>query len=243
LEGKVIEPLLRNLERRDALADREKDMLRAAINRERRYEAKEDIVCEGDRPSQSTLLLEGLVARYNITADGNRQITALHVPGEFVDLHAFLVHKMDHGIVALSPCRVAMAEHAALREITEQSPHLTRLLWLDTLIQGSIYRQWIVAMGRRSRAEHLAHTICELYVRLKIVGHVDGLSFYFPLSQSAMSDVLGLSLVHMNRVIQELRRENLIVWSKETITITDWDRLQAFAGFDDTYLNLYHEPR
>ncbi|MDO1584406.1 Crp/Fnr family transcriptional regulator [Rhizobium oryzicola] len=239
----MLEPLFLNFERRDVLSEDERALLRSALTRERRFATREDIVSEGDRPTHSTVLLDGFAARYNITADGNRQFTAIHVPGEFIDLHAFLVHTMDHGIVALSPCRVATAEHQALKQITETAPHLTRLLWLDTLIQGAIYRQWIVAMGRRSRAAHLAHIICELHQRLQVVGRVEGLSFHLPLSQTEMADVLGLSLVHMNRVIQELRREELIVWTRETITILDWSRLQRFAGFDPIYLSLQNEPR
>ncbi|MBP2549193.1 CRP-like cAMP-binding protein [Neorhizobium galegae] len=239
----MIEPLLLNLEHRDTLDEREKARLRAILTRERRVATHEDIVKEGEQPTTSCLLLDGFAARYTITGDGQRQLTSLHVPGEFVDLHAFLVKTMDHGLVALSPCRIAVAEHSALRELSETEPHLTRLLWLDTLIQSAISRQWLVAMGRRARAAHLAHIICELYLRLRIVNRVEDNSFHFPLSQMQMADVMGLSLVHMNRVIQELRSEQCMTWSKERITVTDWNRLQRFAGFDPVYLSLQRQPR
>jgi CRP-like cAMP-binding protein len=120
---------------------------------------------------------------------------------------------------------------------------LTRLLWLDTLVQSAISRQWLVAMGRRTRAAHLAHVICELYLRLQVVKRVEGNSFHFPLSQMQMADVMGLSLVHMNRVIQELRGEEFLTWAKDRITIVDWSRLQRFAGFDPIYLSLQRQPR
>ncbi|SIQ56431.1 cAMP-binding domain of CRP or a regulatory subunit of cAMP-dependent protein kinases [Rhizobium sp. RU35A] len=239
----MIEPLLLNLEQRDRLSDDEREMLRMAITRERRVAAQEDIVTEGDRPLTSSLLLDGFAARYNITGDGQRQLTSLHVAGEFIDLHAFLVKTMDHGIIALSPCRIAMADHSALKTITESAPHLARLLWLDTLLQAAISRQWIVAMGRRSRAAHLAQIICELYMRLQIVNRVEGGSFHFPLSQTQMADIMGLSTVHMNRVIQELRAAGFVTWSRERITILDWGRLQRFAEFDPAYLNIRSEPR
>jgi cAMP-binding proteins - catabolite gene activator and regulatory subunit of cAMP-dependent protein kinases len=239
----MIESLLLNLERRDVLSASEHALLRKAMIKERRVAKGEDLVSEGSRPTSSTLLVEGFAARYKITQDGSRQITALHVEGDFVDLHAFLLKTMDHGIVALSPCRVLLADHDELRQITENSPHLARLLWLDTLVHGSIHRAWIVAMGRRSKASHLAHIVCELYVRLQVTGKVDGQSFYLPLSQAEMADVMGLSLVHMNRVIQEMRRNGLISWMNQMVTILDWERLRTLAEFDPTYLNLWIEPR
>jgi len=239
----VIDPLLLNLEQHDVLTDEERDILRRIVVREKRFSAGEDLVVEGSRPGQSSLLVEGFAARYKLTAEGMRQITALHVAGDFVDLHAFLLKTMDHGVVALSPCRVGLSDHADLKIVTERYPHLTRMLWLDTLIHGSIHRAWIVAMGRRSKASHLAHILCELYVRLGVVRRTDSWSFHLPLSQSEMADVLGLSLVHMNRVIQTLRRESLISWNNQTITILDWARLKEVAEFDPTYLSLSAEPR
>ncbi|TIW64859.1 MAG: Crp/Fnr family transcriptional regulator, partial [Mesorhizobium sp.] len=168
---------------------------------------------------------------------------SLQVPGDFVDLHAFLLKTMDHGIIALSPCRVAAAEHGKLRAITEQAPHLTRLLWLDTLVDGAIHREWIVAMGRRSKTSHLAHLICELFVRLQVVKRTSGMSFQLPLSQAELADVLGLSVVHMNRVIGMLRNIGLVSWSSYTVTILDWDLLVELAEFDPTYLSMNREPR
>jgi CRP-like cAMP-binding protein len=239
----MIEALLMNLGHRDVLPESERTMLRKLLRKERQFAKGEDLVVDGSRPPFSTLIVDGFAARYKLTQDGTRQITALHVAGDFIDLHAFLMKTMDHGIVALSHCRVALAEHADLKEITESAPHLTRLLWLDTLVHGSIHRSWIVAMGRRAKSSHLAHIICELFVRLRAVDRVDANSFRFPLSQSEMADVMGLSLVHMNRVIQGMRREGLISWVNQTITILDWDRLRSVAEFDPTYLNLWSEPR
>lgn len=189
------------------------------------------------------MILEGFAARYKVLENGGRQFTSLQVPGDFVDLHAFLLKTMDHGIVALSPCRVICAEHSRLRAITEEAPHLTRLLWLDTLVDGAIHREWIVAMGRRSKTSHLAHLVCELFVRLQVVNRTNGMNFHLPLSQVELADVLGLSVVHMNRVIGALRRSNVIGWANYKVTILDWDRLQQVAEFDPTYLSMKQEPR
>jgi CRP-like cAMP-binding protein len=239
----VIEPLFLNLEQHDVLTEEEREVLRRIMVKEKRFAAGEDLVVEGSRPPYSSLVIDGFTARYKLTAEGTRQITALHIAGDFVDLHAFLLKTMDHGVIALSPCHVAFADHGELKRVSEQYPHLTRMLWLDTLVTGSIHRAWIVGMGRRSKVAHLAHIICELYVRLRCVHKTNGWSFYFPLSQGEMADVLGLSLVHMNRVIQTLRRDSLISWANQTITILDWEKLKTVADFDATYLSLSAEPR
>lgn len=164
----MIESLLLNLGSRDVLSDHCQRQVFCGRGGSR---------LRRGRPGYSTLLLDGFAAHYKVMADGSRQITALHVAGDFVDLHAFPTKKMDHGIVALSSCHVAFADHADLRAITERMPHLTRLLWLDTLVDGAIHREWIVAMCRRSKRAHIAHLVCELFVRLQVVKRTRGASF------------------------------------------------------------------
>jgi len=232
-----------NLRSHDDVTSGEELALREVIKRTASFQTGDDIVAQGSRPRHSTLLLDGISARYKILEDGSRQITALHVPGDFVDLHAFALKTMDHGIVAMSPCQVAFAEHSDLRMITETLPHLTRLLWLDTIVDGAIHREWIVAMGRRSKKAHLAHLICELYLRLQVVGLVDGWSFWLPLSQGEIADVLGLSLVHLNKTLQLLRKDEVVRWENKTVEILNWAGLALLAEFDATYLSLMVEPR
>ncbi|WP_296744196.1 Crp/Fnr family transcriptional regulator [Mesorhizobium sp.] len=239
----MLESLYLNLGQHDALSEAEKALLADAMSIEKHFGVGEDIVAEGSRPGYSTLILDGLAARYKVLEDGGRQFTSLQVPGDFVDLHAFLLKTMDHGIIALSPCHIVAADHAKLRAITEQAPHLTRLLWLDTLVDGAIHREWIVAMGRRSKTSHLAHLLCELFVRLQVVKRTNGMSFRLPLSQAELADVLGLSVVHMNRVIGALRGLGAIGWVQHMVTILDWDRLVGIAEFDPTYLSMNREPR
>jgi CRP-like cAMP-binding protein len=239
----LISLLIRKLEQRDALSDEEKRALEGAVGRTREVQADEDIVREGDRPSDSTLLLEGFVARYKLLQNGKRQITALHVPGDFVDLHSFLLKTMDHSILALTPCRLVLFPHENLRRITETHPHLGRLLWLSTLIDGAIHREWLVAMGRRPAVNQIAHLICELFLRLQAVGLTKDKSFELPLTQTELSDALGLSTVHVNRIIQELRADGVVTWRGETIVIEDWPRLQQIAEFDPVFLVLDKEPR
>src|SRR5919199_345555 len=170
----MLQALVTKLERRDQLSAEERRVLEGTVARVREVKADEDIVREGDQPSESSVMLDGFSARYKILSNGRRQITALHVLGDFVDLHSFLLGKMDHGVVALTPCRVGVVPHEELRAITDRYPHLTRLLWLNTLIDGAIHREWLLAMGRRSALGHTAHLICELFLRLQAVGQVDG---------------------------------------------------------------------
>lgn len=233
--------IVEKLRRRDLLSDEEIAALDSVLAPPRRAAAGTDIVTENAHPSQSTLMLSGFSGRYSTLADGGRQITEINIAGDFVDLHSLLMKQMDHGIVALTDCTFSNAPHARLIEITERYPHLARLLWLDTVIDAAIHRQWLIAMGRRSGLGHLAHLICEMYLRLQVIGHTDGQSFELPLTQSVIGDALGLSTVHVNRLIAELRAEGLVSWSGAQVEILDWDRLAGVAEFDPTYLRLHRE--
>jgi CRP-like cAMP-binding protein len=204
--------LIRKLEHFDRLSDEERQVLEEAVVRPRVVNKGEDILREGDRPSESTLLLEGFAARYNLRRNGKRQITALHIPGDFVDLHSFLVKTMDHAVLAITPCTVGFVPHEILREISENHPHLTRLLGVNIAVDAAVHRQWIVAMGRRSALEHTAHLLCELFLRLQAVGLTEDHRFKLPLAQAELGDTLGLSTVHVNRVVQDLRTKGLITW-------------------------------
>lgn len=234
--------LIEKLQRRDALGPEEREALRDVLGAPRAVAAGTDIVREGDRPDHSTLLTSGFTARYSTLADGGRQITQLNVSGDFIDLHSFVMKQMDHGVVALSDCVIAPAPHTALRRLSDHHSHLTRVLWLDTVIDAAIHRQWIASMGRRTALAHLAHLICELYKRLEVVKLAGDCTFDLPLSQAVIADVLGQSTVHVNRVIAELRAMELLSWTHGHVEILDWERLAALAEFDNTYLRLQSEP-
>lgn len=238
-----LDRFFRKLALRDVISAAERDALSAAAGGEAEIPAGADLVREGDRPDRSTLVVSGFTTRYRVLSDGQRQITAIHVPGDFVDLHSFVLKEMDHSVGALSACRIVTFPHRGLTEITERFPHLTRVLWLMTLLDSAIHREWIVAMGRRSASAQLAHLVCELYVRLGVVDLVDGDSFVLPITQIELGDALGISAVHVNRVLQELRSENLLTWHNHKIHILDWPRLQRRAEFDPRYLHLQQEPR
>ncbi|KJV42902.1 Crp/Fnr family transcriptional regulator [Brevundimonas sp. KM4] len=237
-----ITTLVEKLSLRDRLSSDEIDALQKVLDAPKTVAAGSDLVREHTRPLSSTLLIDGFSARYSTLEDGSRQITEINVPGDFIDLHSLLMKQMDHGVVALTECVVAEAAHSGLIDITERYPHLTRLLWLDTIIDAAIHRQWLVAMGRRSGLGHLAHLVCELYLRLQAVGQTGEMTFDLPLTQAVLGDALGLSTVHVSRLVSELRSEGVINWAGGRIDILDWRRLAEIAEFDPTYLRLQSDP-
>lgn len=235
-------PYVLKLSRRDALSVVEAALLEDMPTQVRAASVGQDLIRERDRPTSSTLLMSGFCGRYNELPDGRRQITSIHVPGDFVDLHSFLLKPMDHGIVALSDCEVAAVPHARLQGFTQEQPHLTRLLWQSTLVDAAIHRQWVVSAGRRSAVEHMAHLICEIALRLKVVDLGDEKGFRLPLTQAVLGDVLGMSSVHINRVLRDLRDRGLATWRGGDVVIDDWAGLTDLAGFDPTYLRLPPAP-
>jgi CRP-like cAMP-binding protein len=225
------------------VSDEEEAVLRASVSEIREHPQGRTIVRTGTTLSASTLLIEGIVCRYKDLADGQRQIMELHVAGDFVDLHGFLLKQLDHNVGTMTPVRVASFPHDGLRAITETHPHLGRMLWFSTLLDAAIHREKILSIGRRSAMARIAHIFCELIVRLRIVGLADDDSYALPLTQADLADVTGLTSVHVNRMLKKLRDEDLLTFRGGTVTIGDWDRLQRVAEFDPAYLHLERQPR
>jgi CRP-like cAMP-binding protein len=234
--------LIAKLERRDRVPDVEKRALGALLDPPHAYAAGAFIVSPGERPQRSTLLLAGVVARQNLMMDGSGSFTQLNIAGDFVDLHSLLMEQMDHGVVAITDCVVATAPHQRIVEMIAAHPHLGRLLWLDTVIDGAIHRQWLHRMARQTALGRMAHLICEMEARCAVVGLADDEGFDLPLSQGQLADCLGLSAVHANRTLMELRRLELVEWRGARVRILDRERLEAVAEFDPTYLRLQSAP-
>lgn len=239
----LLEPFFRKITARDALGAEERSAIVAAAGERVVFEAGADLVTEGQRSTRSMLVATGFTSRYRLLSGGERQLTAIHVPGDFVDLHSFLLKEMDHSVGALTRCVVYTFPHTRLVSLTERFPHLTRMLWLLTLLDASIHREWLVGMGRLSAQQRAAHLICEIFTRLKVIGRTAHNSFDLTITQAAMADALGISAVHINRVLQDLRRQELIVWDGGRLEIVDWAALTALAEFDDRYLHLVQESR
>jgi CRP-like cAMP-binding protein len=237
----AVAPLIEKMARRDTISTSERDTLAALLGPVRVVPAGKLLIEPGDRPNFSTFLVSGLCARFSLTPGGGRQLTEINVPGDFVDLHSLLMRQMDHGVVALADCVVAPAAHEDLRRLTETAAHLTRLLWLETVVDGAIHRQWLVTMGQQDAASRLAHLICELYCRLEAAALAKSHRFGLPITQSDLGDLLGLTQVHVNRVLQELRRQDLVEWKGGHVTIKDWHGLVGLGEFDPAYLRLHQD--
>jgi CRP-like cAMP-binding protein len=241
-ERAVDTPLIAKLETRARLTERDRDDLNALYSSAREIGARRNIIREGDRPDHVLLMVEGWAARYKLLPDGARQITAFLIPGDFCDIHATLLDEMDHGITTLTRSRVAFIERGKMDSLTER-PSLAKAFWWTTLVDEAVLRNWIVNIGRRDAYEAIGHLICELYVRLKNVGLVEDHRYDLPLTQEEIGDALGLTPVHVNRVLQRLRSEDLISFRHGLLTIHDYQRLERASGFNANYLHIERQGK
>jgi CRP-like cAMP-binding protein len=204
--------------------------------------AKHDVVSDEERPEHLHLILHGWAARYKVLAGGERQIVGFLIPGDFADLHVTLLGRMDHGIVALTACRVAYVDSRAIDRLTAESSRIARALWWSTLVDEGVLRSWIVNNGRRDAYARIAHLLCELHARMKMVGLVEDHHLDLPLTQEDIADATSMTSVHANRILQRLRARGLIELKSHVLTINDLPGLQRAAGFDSTYLHLKRRP-
>lgn len=231
------------LERRDRLAADEVAALHALPVRTKHFAKGQEIIRYGDKPTSSTAMVHGFSGRTRELASGQRQILAFHIPGDFVDLHSFLLKEMDHAVLAVTDCEVGFVAHDDLRRLQETMPHLTRLLWLSTLLDAAVTREWLLSLGSRPALERTALLFCELYMRLDVVGLCRSDEYRLPVTQAELGEFLGLSTVHVNRMMQELRARDALDWRRGTVRVLDWTKLCELAGFDSTYLHLDRLPR
>ena len=197
----------------------------------------EDIVLEGERPSQCCLILTGLVCRYKLLPEGRRQIFSFHTPGDFPDLQSLHLKTMDHSVATLAESRLGFIEHTYMRELIRRFPDLGSLLWRDTMIDAAIFREWMVGIGRRTAHQRIAHLLCEMALRFEAVGLTHDHNYQFPITQAEMGDALGLTVVHVNRIVRSLREEQLAISNRTSVRILDWEGLKALGEFDPMYLH------
>jgi CRP-like cAMP-binding protein len=238
MDEKPVHPLVRKLESIFTLSDEEKAALEAMPMQIVNLRADQDIVREGDRPTRSCLLLEGFSCFFKMTGDGNRQIMAFSLPGDIPDLLSLHLDVMDNSLGTLTPCKVGFIQHEILRNLSTRFPKIASAFWRDTLIDASIFREWVLNIGQREAYSRLAHLLCEFIVRSRAVGLGNGSTYYIPMTQTELGDAMGISTVHANRVIQQLRSDGLVSWSGTKLTVRDWDGLKSAGDFDPTYLHL-----
>ena len=230
--------LIRKLESITDLSEDEKRAIHELPMNVKNLAADTDIVREGDRPPECCLILDGFACRYKLVGDGYRQIMAFHIPGDIPDLLSLHLKVMDHSLGTLVPSKVAVIGHDSLRDLMQRYPGIASAFWRDTLIDAAVFREWMVGIGRRSAHARIAHLLCELLVRLRAVGLTRDDTYELPLTQAELADALGLSTVHVNRVLQELRGDGLITLRGGSLAVQDWEGLQRAGEFDPAYLHL-----
>ena len=239
----MIETHLKKLRARDSVSREEEAAIRGLVGSVIEVPADKTIVRHEETLNHSLLLLSGWLARAKDLPSGQRQIAELHVAGDFADLHGFTLKYLDHDVITVTRVRIATVPHERLTEMTERFPHLTRLYWLMTNIDAAIQREWTLSLGRRTAIARMAHLLCELNERLSLVGLVENNAFEFPLTQVEFGECLGLTSVHVNRTLQELRRRELIELENRRVAIFDLDALKRVAQFDDAYLYMHKNGR
>lgn len=238
----VEDALVKRLDLIAELDDEDRKALKALPATLRSVEAGSDIVEEGQRIRDCCLLLSGFTHRYRTLIEGKRQIIAFHVPGDIPDLHSLHINVMDHSFAATVNCELAFIPHEAIWQLCQERPAVAAALWRETLIDGSIFREWIVGLGRRTGLQRTAHLLCEMAMRLRAMGHGDGLRYHLPLTQNVLADALGLTVVTVNRVLQELRQADYVVRDRSRMTIHNWPALARLAEFDGGYLHMRRPP-
>ena len=235
----MLEPLVRKLAYRVELDAADREAVLALPARIKTIERNQFMVRERDFVTHSCLMLSGYSMRSKTTGHGDRQIVALHMKGEMVDLQNSLLEIADHSVQALTPCKVAYIPRQDTMRIAAERPNVGRAMWIDTLVDGSIFREWIVNVGRRDAKTRIAHLLCEFSLRLKLAGLGEETDYELPMTQDQLADATGLTPVHVNRTIQALEAEGLIDRANpRAIHIGDWKKLAEAGDFDSNYLHL-----
>ena len=234
----LMDRFVAKLRSRQALNEEDEKLLREAGWIQRRYARHEVIVRAGQSLDQCHLLLNGFTARAHVDSAGERQIVGIGVAGDLLDIHGAVLGKLDQDIIALSPCDVASLAHDRLKELTRASAAIQKIFWLQAAIEYSIQSAWVQALGTKRGTAKVAHIFCELQLRLALVGIATQMGFPVPMSQQELADYAGMTHVHLNRCLRELRESGLISFAQGWARVLDWKELKRLARFDENYLNL-----
>jgi CRP-like cAMP-binding protein len=244
IQSSSLEPMARTLSYRLNLSADDRAAILRLPHHVKTIQRGHFVVREREKTIQSCLMLSGVSARSKIVGTGHRQIVAVHIKGDMVDLQNSLLEIADHSVEALTTSKVAMIPRDEIVRLAEERPQVGRALWLDTLVEGSISREWVANIGRRDARTRIVHVLCEFAVRLRVAGLVDGDEYELPMTQEQLADATGLTSVHVNRTIRALETEGLIERAHpRAIRYNDWRAMAEVGDFDSNYLHLHHlEP-
>jgi CRP-like cAMP-binding protein len=196
------------------------------------------IVREREAATHCCMMLSGFSVRHKIVAGGARQILSIHMKGDIVDLQNSILGTADHSVQMLTAGQVALIPRDAVRQLALDHPRVGMAMWQDTLVDASIFREWIANIGRRNAPTRIAHLLCEFSLRLKVAGLGEQTKYTLPMTQDQLADAVGLTSVHVNRTLKALEHDNLIARRQRSVTIGNWQRLADVGDFDSTYLHL-----
>jgi CRP-like cAMP-binding protein len=216
-------------------------LLDAVVGKTRTVQPYVDLIAEGDKPGDVHLVLRGFACRYKILQDGRRQIMAYLVPGDLCDLHVYLLDHMDHSVGTLAECQVVDVSRSSIQQLLGR-PAIARAMLMGTMVDEGTLREWLVNIGQRQAEPRVAHLLCELLARLRSVGLVSDDRYTLPLTQVELADTMGVTPVHMNRVLQSLRRKSLISLEGDQLTVLNAKGLEQEAGWNPNYLHLRANP-
>jgi CRP-like cAMP-binding protein len=236
-ENLHLAPLARRLSKRVELSHEDRAAILALPHRAETFAKDAYLVRERQQPTECAFLLRGFAYRQKLLSDGGRQIIAFVLPGEFADLQANVLGTADHSVQCLNRSEAAIIPRHALLELSERRPAVRLAMWVETLIDASVVREWVVNVGRRDSRARIAHLLCEIAVRLHGPAAANGETFDFPVTQEQLADATGLTPVHTNRTLQALRREGLVQLTSGSLRILDWPALRKAGDFDALYLH------
>lgn len=234
--------LIRKLESIAELTDKDRQALKELPIHVKDMGPGSEVIRNGEQPTSCCLLIEGFMHRYKQLPNGRRQVLSYHLPGDIPDLLSLRLDRMDHSLGTIVPTKAAFIPHGAIQALIQGSPTLNAAFTRDMLLDAAVFREWIVNLGSRLAGPRIAHLFCEIVTRMKSLGLGFENSFVLPLSQAEIGDATGMSSVHVNRSIQELRAAKLIAFKAHTLRLLDWEGLRKLGGFDPTYLNLKALP-
>ncbi len=241
LSDLVLEPMLRKLERWHPLNDEERRAVLALPHITRDLAPNQIVVWEGDRPQHACLLVSGFAFRHKLAGNGGRQILSIHMKGDLIDLQNSLLGIADHNLQMITAGGIALIPVEAVRDLAFQSPAIGMAMWYETLVEGSIFREWILNVGRRDAFTAIAHLLCEFALRMDVAELGEATKYELPLTQEQLADAVSLTPVHVNRTLMRLEAKGHIRRSKRTIQIDDWQTLAKVADFEPRYLHLFRK--
>ena len=238
----IFAPMTRTLGQLSPLGEADREALLALPYGLRTLPAGAHIVRDGDEPDQCCLMISGFAYRHKITGQGGRQIISIHMATEFVDLQNIFLDVSDHSVQTLTESEIASIPRGAVRDLALARPAVGRALWMQTLIDASIFREWVVNVGRRDSRARISHLLCEFSLRLEALGLARNHHYELPMTQEQLADAVGLTPVHVNRVLRQLSQDGLIERDRRSIRIVDWERMRQAGDFNQRYLH-HQVPR